>query len=187
MSPLRAIMVDLDGTLAHTAAANVAAYAQALSSSGVIVTAGELELLIGGRHWTQFLPAVLAAANSSADPARIAAHKTEIYAANLKQIEINTGLVRLLEASRMHLKTALVTSASRASTTALLAAHDLTPFFDVVVTGDDVENHKPHPEAYHLAAEQLHVQPGETLIYEDSDIGVASAKAFGGHVIRVVF
>ena len=180
-------MIDLDGTLARTAQANLQAYAQALQEFGISVPAEKLDERIGGRHWMQFLPAILAEAGSSAEPALIAQRKAEIYRANLPSIAINTALLRVVLSSRPQLKTALVTSASRTSVDALLAAHSLASLFDLVITGDDVTRHKPDPEAYRLAAQRLEVTAEETLIYEDSDIGVASAEAFGAHVLRITF
>ena len=187
MTTLRAIMVDLDGTLARTTEPNVVAYQQALSEFGVFITAQELEARVQGRHWREFLPTILHEATNESSPQAIAARKAELYAANLHTVEINTGLRHLLQACRTQFKTALVTSAARTSVHALLSAHDLATLFDVVITGDDVQHHKPDPEAYIIAARHLEVEPQETLIYEDSDIGVASAKAFGGHVIRILF
>ncbi len=180
-------MVDLDGTLARTAVANLQAYSQALAQFGVVVAAETLEQRIGGRHWKQFLPAILDEAGCDIDPALIAKRKAEIYKENLPSIAINTALLRAILSSRPQLKTALVTSASRTSVDALLAVHSLAGLFDLVVTGDDVTRHKPDPEAYRLAARTLGVAAEETLIYEDSDIGVASAEAFGAHVLRIVF
>ena len=184
---LRALMMDLDGTLARTSDANLRAYVQALQEYGVEVPEQQLEARIGGRHWKQFLPDILTEANSSHHPAAIAARKAEIYASALADIELNTELLHVLRSSRPHLKTALVTSASRISVLALLEVHQLSSLFETVVTGDDVQHHKPHPQAYQIAAERLDVLPHETLIYEDSDIGIASAEAFGGRVIRVLF
>ena len=180
-------MVDLDGTLARTAEANLQAYLEALQRFGVSISPAELEQRIGGRNWKQFLPAVLTEAGATADPAEIAACKAEIYRKNLSQLQLNHGLIRAILASRPQLKIALVTSASRVSVDALVSVHKLAPLFDVIVTGDDVSLHKPDPEAYCVAAERLGVSPQETLVYEDSEIGVASAQAFGAQVIRVIF
>lgn len=194
-TPLRAIMVDLDGTLARTADANLLAYTQALNEAGVPIAPEALADRIAGRHWREFLPAILLEYGAGSpiqpavalDPALIAARKSEIYAANLHLIELNLGLVQLLATCRPHLRTALVTSAARRSVDSLLHAHALAPLFDTIVTGDDVAHHKPDPEAYQLAAARLGVHPHETLIYEDSEVGIASAKAFGAHIIQVLF
>ena len=182
-------MVDLDGTLARTADANWLAYQAALAEVGVSIPRDRFDSGVQGRNWREFLPGMLAESGVQADPAHIAKRKTELYRTMLPQVVINQPLVRLLETCReaMQMRSALVTSASRASVEALLQAHNLRPLFDAVVTGDDVTRHKPDPEAYALAAQQLHVQPAECLVYEDAEVGVASARSFGAHVIQVIF
>ena len=186
MKPVRAILVDLDGTLANTAAANYAAYAAALAEHAVDVARERFDHLAFGRNWRQFLPVLLEEAGISAEPAAVASRKAELYAGMMDQVTINTALVRLLRLNRAHCRTALVTTASAANAGAILAHHGLTDLFDTVVTGSDVQRHKPDPQAYHLAAERLAVAPDECLIFEDSDIGMASAAAFGAEAIRVV-
>lgn len=57
--------------------------------------------------------------------------------------------------------------------------------FGAVVTGDDVERGKPHPDPYLLAAEQLGVDPRDCIAVEDSPTGAASALAAGCTVIAV--
>ena len=58
---------------------------------------------------------------------------------------------------------------------------------DVVVTGDDVARHKPDPEAYRLAAERLSLLAEACLVFEDSEVGAASAISAGMDVVRVRF
>ncbi len=189
MSGLRAIMVDLDGTLARTADANLLAYTAALSEVGVTISPEHFAASVQGRNWREFLPSMLANAGVETDPAAIARRKAELYRSALATIAINRPLVELIETcrERLQMRTALVTSASKVSVMELLRVHDLTRLFDTVVTGDDVTNHKPNPEAYILAAAQLGVSAVESLVYEDAEVGVASATRFGAHVIRVIF
>ncbi|WP_127754116.1 HAD family phosphatase [Devosia sp. 1566] len=186
MTPIRAILVDLDGTLADTAAANHAAYAAALAEHGVAVEQERFHALSFGRNWRQFLPVMLEEAGVGSDPAVIAARKAQLYAGMMDMVAINTPLVRLLQLNRALCRTALVTTASAANAGAILAHHGLVDLFDTIVTGSDVQRHKPDPQAYQLAAERLEVLPEDCLIFEDSDIGMASASAFGAQAIRVV-
>lgn len=180
-------MFDLDGTLADTASANQAAYTEALKEVGATISPEDFGKRVQGRHWREFLPAILSEASSSAEPASVAARKGLIYAEKVQEVKINRALVELLDSSRPAMKTALVTSAARVSVMNLLNAHGLCNSFDVIVTGDDVACHKPDPEAYRLAASQLGVRAEECLIFEDSAVGVESARRFGGQVVRVVF
>lgn len=57
--------------------------------------------------------------------------------------------------------------------------------FDVVVTGDEVTNGKPHPEPYLAAAAALGVDPAQCVAIEDSLPGIASATAAGTRVLAV--
>ncbi|MDQ1586093.1 MAG: hypothetical protein QOH80_1458, partial [Actinomycetota bacterium] len=57
--------------------------------------------------------------------------------------------------------------------------------FAAVVTGDEVEHGKPHPEAYLEAARRLAVDPRRCVAIEDSPTGLASAEAAGCAAIGV--
>jgi beta-phosphoglucomutase-like phosphatase (HAD superfamily) len=51
--------------------------------------------------------------------------------------------------------------------------------FDDIITGSDVQNGKPDPEIYLLAASRLHVDPHQCLAIEDAPAGIESAHAAG--------
>jgi HAD superfamily hydrolase (TIGR01509 family) len=185
LSELRAVMVDLDGTLARTSDSNWLAYSLALKEAGLELSPQDVQARAQARNWRAFLPELLAETGISA--ADVVHRKKEIYRSMLDTVEINWALVSMLRACRTQMKTALVTTASAESVFTLLAIHNLRGHFDTIVTGGDVTHHKPHPEAYTLAAARLGVDPSQCLVYEDADEGVASATTFGAHVIRIVF
>ncbi|PJJ72165.1 HAD superfamily hydrolase (TIGR01509 family) [Diaminobutyricimonas aerilata] len=94
------------------------------------------------------------------------------------------GALELLrEVREAGLPTALVTMSIRrfASRIAEVAGD----VFDVIVTGDEVEHSKPHPEAYLTAARLLGVDPAHCVAIEDSPPGLASAVAAGTVAIGV--
>lgn len=57
--------------------------------------------------------------------------------------------------------------------------------FEIVVSGDMVQDEKPHPEAYQLALELLGVQASAAIAIEDSPSGVRSAHAAGVFTVGV--
>ncbi len=57
--------------------------------------------------------------------------------------------------------------------------------FDAVVTGESVDHRKPHPEPYEKLASLLDVSPTRCLVIEDSNSGIASAKAAGSTCIAL--
>ena len=79
---------------------------------------------------------------------------------------------------------ALVTMSWRPLTNVVLAGLEADTF-DVVVTGAEVDQGKPHPEPYLRAAAALGVDPAHCVAIEDSLPGVASATAAGTRVLAV--
>lgn len=57
--------------------------------------------------------------------------------------------------------------------------------FEFALTAENVEKGKPNPEIYLKAAARLGVEPGEMLVFEDSEAGTNAASAAGAFVISV--
>ena len=93
---------------------------------------------------------------------------------------------RVLEELRqMNLRLAVATSSVGASARPFLERHNLTAFFDVIVTGDEIERGKPHPDIYLRAAEKLCLAADACLVIEDALSGIAAAKAANMRVAAV--
>ncbi len=90
-------------------------------------------------------------------------------------------------AQKAGLKIGLATGAERREALRSLEGHSLAPYFQAVVTKDDVEFSKPAADTYLLAAQQMGVAPAHCIAVEDSTTGVASAKAAGMTCITVKY
>lgn len=187
MNTAKAMLIDFDGTLANTQPANHAAYAQALSEQGIEIDFTTFMHYSDGKHWSEFLPPIIEAYAPSKpiDAKAIAQRKTEIYKNMAHLISFNEPLIMLLKTLAGHCPLAIVTTASKANvTSALSLRQDISSLFSLMITGEDVRQHKPHPEAYFVAAEKLGVNAEDCVIFEDSVAGIQAAKAFGGMVIK---
>ena len=91
------------------------------------------------------------------------------------------GLLRL--AKETGCRTGLATSSLRDMTFHVLRALDLERFLDLVLTREDVQQPKPDPAIYLLAAKTFELPPEELLVVEDSANGVRAAVAAGTNVI----
>jgi len=78
------------------------------------------------------------------------------------------------ELRQMKLHLAVATSSVSASARPFLDRHQLTGFFEVIVTGEGVERGKPAPDIYLCAAEQLGIPANACLVVEDALPGVAA-------------
>ena len=81
---------------------------------------------------------------------------------------------------------AVGTGSSRTMAIELLGKTGLLPFFESVVTASDVENHKPDPDTFLLAAKNLGLNADDCVVFEDTEIGKQAAHTAGMDCILVV-
>lgn len=81
-------------------------------------------------------------------------------------------------------KTAIVTSSNQVKMGSVYRAHpELHSLFDAILTSEDFEHSKPHPDCYLKAAARLGVEPADCIVFEDSINGLKSARAAGMTVV----
>jgi beta-phosphoglucomutase-like phosphatase (HAD superfamily) len=85
---------------------------------------------------------------------------------------------------QMKMRLAVPTNSVSASARPFLDRHQLTRFFEVSVTGDEIERGKPHPDIYLCSVERRGVPPDACLVIEDALPGIA-AKAAKMHVAAI--
>lgn len=83
---------------------------------------------------------------------------------------------------------AVVSGAMRAEIEPVLAAAGLLDLFGVIVAADDVTHGKPHPESYEVALARLDGDLGaaDVVVLEDTEAGVAAAKAAGMRCVAIL-
>ena len=107
----------------------------------------------------------------------------EIASADLQLMSGVATFVRALHERGLTL--AVTSSAVRNSIEAILQRFDLLRLFAVIVDGSEVKHGKPDPEAYLVTAGHLGLDPGQCVVFEDSNVGVRAAKAAGMYCIAV--
>jgi len=83
--------------------------------------------------------------------------------------------------------TALVTSKATRGTNRILEQTGMSGKFDAIITADDVERHKPHPEPLLKALEVLKVRPEQAVYVGDSLFDIDSAQRAGVHIVAVTW
>jgi beta-phosphoglucomutase-like phosphatase (HAD superfamily) len=74
---------------------------------------------------------------------------------------------------------AVGTGGHRAAVERTLEVTGMKKYFDIVVTANDVVNHKPHPDTFLKCAELMKVEPSLVEVFEDGDLGIEAAKRAG--------
>lgn len=175
-------LFDLDGTLFETGEVNYHAYQDALAPYGITLDKEYFLKRCNGRHYTEFLPAIMGAA---ADIEKVHQFKKTAYAVNLEKARMNKHLFALVQCMRDKYHTAIVTTASRQNTMEILQHFGCDPLFEYFVTQEDVTKTKPNPQGFLLAMQHFCMLPSNTVIFEDSAVGIQAARASGASVIVV--
>jgi HAD superfamily hydrolase (TIGR01509 family) len=102
------------------------------------------------------------------------------------RLQLRAGVSELLWRLRTRrVPCAIVSSGERPYVEKVVKRFSLEQHFQVIVTLDDVVEHKPAPEPYLKAAAQIGVTPSVCVGFEDSQTGVASVKGAGMYCVAV--
>ena len=181
--PLRALLLDLDGTLVDTNEAHARTYAEAFAAHGYPdVRADDVLRLIG--KGGEFLQEDLIGEEAAErDGEAIGQRKKENFerVAREEGFRLYDGAEALLDAACTRgLRLALCTAADSDELDVIFggAGTDLRPYFDVVTTSTDAEDPKPEPDVLQVAMEKLGVGPGDCALVGDTIYdGQTAAKA----------
>lgn len=191
----RAIIFDVDGTLAETEETHRKAFNRAFEGAGLswswdqdlyrallAVTGGKERI----RHYIEDYGAEGAPKDDlDAFIRKLHAEKTTAYTQMVKggELELRPGVRSVIAAARQKgYRLALATTTTPANIDALLAAtfgDTGNSLFEVICAGDSVPNKKPAPDVYLRALEELDLPAGSCVAVEDSRNGLLSACAAG--------
>lgn len=182
----RAIIFDCDGTLADSMPAHWTAWHQTLKRHGLDrYLPHERFMALGGVPAHRIFEMIAEEAGVELDPRALADQKYEAYFESAHLIQPIAPTVSLARQTRGRLPMAVATGSTRKGVTRTLAAIGMGDFFETVICADDVSQPKPHPETYLKAAEALAVPPEHCLAFEDTEVGMRSARDAGMDVIDV--
>ncbi|HWN33511.1 MAG TPA: HAD family phosphatase [Pseudonocardia sp.] len=178
----RAALFDLDGTLVDSERRSQAAWTRLFQAHGVPLDR-ELVASFAGRPGR-----VVLAENRGLFDARhtVDALFAEAMSYATEPAAPVPGAVELLRAVHgSGVPVGVVTSATRGYAHAELTALGVRPLVAPVITAEDVRAGKPEPEGYLAGCRALDVEPGCTVVFEDSPAGVTSAKRAGAFCVAV--
>jgi HAD superfamily hydrolase (TIGR01509 family) len=187
MSVVRAVLFDFNGTLSDDEPIMCGIYEAMFAEHGRPMTAEEYYGQLAGRTEEAIIGSWLAVDGPELQELvaeRIARYVT--VAGDGATIRPEAREAVRYAAARVPV--AVVSGAFRAEIAPALEGAGLGELFSAVVTADDVTHGKPHPEGYERAVRLLGAgrEPGDALAFEDTEAGVASAKAAGLRCVGVL-
>ncbi|RAR57500.1 HAD superfamily hydrolase (TIGR01509 family) [Paraburkholderia unamae] len=182
-TPPRAVLWDMDGTLALSEPLHMQTLIAVLAHYG-IQAGDELHPLTFGRSGLDVYRLCRERFGIEADYAAWSALRAARYVAEAPTLEARPGALEIWRAAHAAgLRQAVVSNAGRVLLEANLKALGLQAPERVSVSVNDVRHGKPDPEAYLRAAYLLDVAPAEAIAIEDSPTGARAALAAGMRVL----
>jgi|SRR5690554_1064116 len=94
-------------------------------------------------------------------------------------VKVYPGVQPLLDSLRKHMPLVIITGKGKEPALITLNELGLTEYFDLVITGCCVNQHKPHPEGINRALSHLGVEPDQTFYLGDSPGDMETARRAG--------
>ena len=175
----RALLFDLDGTLAETDSLHLPTWVDVLGSYGIEVDERFYKESLSGRSNSKIVQDLLPCL-SAEEGRKLADAKEASFRERAHELEPLPGLLDFMKDGKSRgISLALVTNAPEENVEAILLALELKEFFDEVVLSDEVGPVKPDPAPYKAALDKLGISPEKALAFEDSTSGIASSVAAG--------
>lgn len=180
--PRKLYVFDLDGVLVDTANVHFKVFNEALLEiTGKSISVEEHETLYNGLS-TRMKLERLGLDTLTAD--KVYSRKQELTRKALLDVcKPSDRLTDLFTTLRAHdVKIACASNCIRDTVLSVLTSLGIHSYFDAILSNEDVSSPKPDPAMYRLVMERLNVLPEDTIIFEDSYVGLTAAVKSGAHV-----
>ena len=174
----KALIFDLDGTLADTMPVHFMAYKHILKEYGIDFTP-ELFATLAGIPAIETIEKLNELFGKHMDPKEVGHFKEREYEKIMHKMKPVAPVVDLVKHYHGKMPMAVGTGGYHRLAWKTLKILELDHFFDILVSSEDVSHPKPHPETFLKCAERLGVAPEVCQVFEDGEPGVQAAKAAG--------
>ncbi|HZC13717.1 MAG TPA: HAD family phosphatase [Thermoleophilaceae bacterium] len=185
--PARAVIFDFNGTLSHDEPILAEIFSELFAEHGKPLSAQEYFDELAGLSDPEIVRTWLGRDHPAVE--KVIRERVERYRAAVADGSTVPDHVReAVRWSAARVPVAVVTGAARPEVEPVLEAAGLARLLRAVVAAENVEHGKPHPEGYLRALALLDggLAPGDVVVFEDTEAGIAAAKAAGMRCVAVL-
>jgi beta-phosphoglucomutase-like phosphatase (HAD superfamily) len=177
---IKGLIFDLDGTLVDSMPVHFEGWKKACERFGAFIDPAFLKYHTGSPGWA-IAQAIIdnSGLNGKVTVEQIMKVKLEEFFKNqhlIKPIEPVADIVRKYYGK---LPMAIGTGGHREAVERTLEVTGMRKYFDIIVTSNDVFQHKPHPETFLQCAKLMKIDPEFIEVFEDGDLGIEAALSAG--------
>ena len=183
---VRAVIFDFNGTLSNDEPILCEIFRTLFAEHGRPLSTEEYYDRLAGHSDPEIVRMWLGPEHPDVD--KVIAQRTALYVAAVADgSSVSEDVRDAVRYAAERVPVAVVSGAARAEIEPVLEAAGLDTVIRVVVSVDDIANGKPDPEGYLCARELLgRPDPGDVVVVEDTDAGIAAAKSAGMRCIAVL-
>jgi HAD superfamily hydrolase (TIGR01509 family) len=179
------LIFDCDGTLLDTMPLHYSAWSEALLRKGIVFPI-ERFYALGGVNAHSIIELLSREQNIDVDVDELAWYKESRFMELAEnQIKPIDKVVNIARQAAGIVPMAVATGSPTWLVEKMLLSAGLDTLFKVIIGSDKVQKHKPDPETYLNAAISLGLDPTTCCAFEDTDLGIRSAKAAGMMVVDI--
>lgn len=180
MARLRAVILDVDGTLINSNDQHAQAWVDALAEFGRTIDFAKIRRLIG-MGGDKLLPEVTGISTEDPEGQRISKRRKDIFNERyLSSIVAFPEVRELLERMQVAgLRLAVATSAEKEQLEPLLRIAGVTDLLEDKTSSSDADNSKPDPDIVQAALKKLRIPPDEAVMLGDTPYDIEAAAQAG--------
>jgi beta-phosphoglucomutase-like phosphatase (HAD superfamily) len=177
---IKGLIFDLDGTLADTMPLHFQGWLAACRKYGAEIDNLFLRKHTGSPGW-MIADEIIKKCNlnGSVTIEEIITEKLHLFYRDQHTVKPIAPVAAIARKYHGKLPMAVGTGGHREAVERTLQITGLRQYFDIIVTANDVNNFKPHPETFLKCAGLMNVEPQFIEVFEDGDLGLEAALAAG--------
>lgn len=177
---IKGLIFDLDGTLADTMPLHFQGWQTACKKFGAEIDNAFLRKHTGSPGW-MIADEIIRKCNlnGSVTTDQIIAEKLMLFYRDQHSVKPIEPVVEIVRHYFGKLPMAVGTGGHREAVERTLVVTGLRKYFDIVITANDVNHFKPHPETFLKCAELMKVEPEYVEVFEDGELGLEAAVRAG--------
>ena len=174
----KGLIFDMDGTLADSMPIHFIAWKLTAAENGFEYTEKQF-LETAGMPTHKIVPVINKELGLNLDPVEFSRRKEELFLENIKDVKLIEPVADIVREYHGRLPMSIGTGGKKAIAKLTLEILGFDKYFNVIVSAEDVINHKPNPDTFLKCAELMGIEPEFCQVFEDGEMGLTAAEKAG--------